>query len=120
MFDRINKNVSKSANFTVGELERMNELLQIKKVAKKTFLLQEGEVCNFEAYINKGCVRTFFIDEHGAEVILQFAIEDWWIGDVTSFYEQRPSTLFIETLEDCELLIFNPHKNIDCNTELSE
>lgn len=108
MFEGINKNVGKSAVFSAQELERMNELLQVKHFPKKTFLLQEGEVCNFEAYINKGCVRTFYIDENGFEVTLMFSIEDWWIGDIASFYGQQPSNLFIETLEECELLSFNP------------
>ncbi len=108
MFEAINKNVSKSAVFSEKELTRLGELLQVKHFPKKTYLLQEGEVCNFEAYINKGCVRTFYIDENGFEVTLMFSIEDWWIGDITSFYEQTPSNLFIETLEDSELLMFNP------------
>jgi CRP-like cAMP-binding protein len=108
MFEGINKNVSKSAVFSEKELERMNELLQVKHFPKKTYLLQEGEICNFEAYLNKGCIRTFYIDENGFEVTLMFSIEDWWIGDIASFYEQTPSNLFIETLEDCELLSFNP------------
>ena len=108
MFENINKNVSKSAVFTDKELSRMNELLQVKTFPKKTYLLQEGEVCNFEGYINKGCVRTYFIDENGFEVTLMFSIEDWWIGDVASFYEQKPTTLFIETMEECEVMMFNP------------
>lgn len=100
MFDGINRNVSKSAVFSARELERMNGLLQVKHFPKKTFLLQEGEICNFEAYINKGCVRTFYIDENGFEVTLMFSIEDWWIGDIASFYEQQPSNLFIEPLKN--------------------
>ncbi len=108
MFESINRNVSKSAVFSDKELARFNELLQVKQLPKKTYLLQEGEICNFEAYINKGCIRTFYIDENGFEVTLMFSIEDWWVGDIASFYEQRPSNLFIETLEDCELLSFNP------------
>jgi len=108
MFESINRNVSKSAVFSEKELSRFNELLQVKQLSKKNYLLQEGEICNFEAYINKGCIRTFYIDENGFEVTLMFSIEDWWVGDIASFYEQRPSNLFIETLEDCELLSFNP------------
>jgi len=108
MFENINKNVSKSAVFTAKELARMNELLQVKHFPKKTYLLQEGEICNFEGYINKGCVRTYYIDENGFEVTLMFSIEDWWIGDIASFYEQKPSNLFIETLEECEVMMFNP------------
>ncbi len=108
MFSAINRNVSKSASFSAAELGRMNSLLQVKQYPKKTYLLQEGEICQFEAYVNKGCVRTYYIDENGFEVTLMFAIEDWWIGDIASFYNQTPSTLFIETLEETELLVFNP------------
>jgi CRP-like cAMP-binding protein len=108
MFSAINRNVSKSASFSAQELERMYSLLQVKQYPKKTYLLQEGEICQFEGYVNKGCVRTYFIDENGFEVTLMFAIEDWWIGDIASFYNQASSNLFIETLEETELLVFNP------------
>jgi CRP-like cAMP-binding protein len=108
MFDQINRHAAKCTAFTSEELAIFDDLLKLKSVPKKTFLLQEGEVCNFEAYVVKGCIRTYFINENGFDVILQFAIEDWWVSDVASFYEQTPSKLFIETLEDCELLTFSP------------
>lgn len=105
MFDAINAHVSRTCPFTEEELHVFNSLLEVRKVKKKTFLLQQGEICTFEAYINKGCIRNYYIDENGFEVILQFAIEDWWVSDISSFHEQKPSNLFIETLEDCELLV---------------
>ena len=108
MFDQINRYATRCIPFTEDELSVFNDLMQPKSVPKKTFLLQEGEICNFEAYVVKGCVRTYYINENGFEVILQFGIEDWWVSDIASFYEQSPSKLFIETLEDCELLTFNP------------
>lgn len=108
MFQQINTHVTKCTAFTNEELEIFDDILERKTVPKKTFLLQEGEVCNFEAYVVKGCIRTYYIDENGFDVTLQFAIEDWWVSDMASFYEQTPSRLFIETLEDCELLMFNP------------
>jgi hypothetical protein len=43
-------------------------------------------------------------EEEGAETILLFAVEDWWVSDLTSFAERHPSNLFIETIEDCDLL----------------
>jgi CRP-like cAMP-binding protein len=105
MFEAINRHVSRTCPFTEEELRIFDSLLEVRKVKKKTYLLQPGEVCTFEAYINKGCIRNYYIDEHGSEVILQFAIEDWWSSDIGSFHEQRPSNMFIETLEDCELLV---------------
>ena len=108
MFESINTNVCKKNEFTQAEIEYFNTILQYKEVPKKTLLLQEGEICNFEAYILKGCLRKYYIDKNGFEVIIQFAIEDWWISDIASFHENKPSQLFIETLEDCQLLILTP------------
>jgi CRP-like cAMP-binding protein len=106
-FASINQYVNKCTIFSESELTFFDNLLQAKSVKKKTILLREGEICNFEAYILKGCIRTYCMDENGAEVILQFAVEDWWVSDIASFHDQKPSKLFIETLENCELLMLN-------------
>ena len=108
MFEQINHYATRCIPFSDEELNIFNSLMEHKTVPKKTMLLQEGEICNFEAYVVKGCVRTYYIDENGFDVILQFAVEDWWFGDIASFYEQKPTKLFIETIEDSELLMFNP------------
>ncbi len=107
-FDKINDHVCRCHSFSTKELDFFDSILQYKTIPKKSFLLQEGEICNFEAYVLKGCIRTFYVDQNGFEVILQFVIEDWWVSDIASFHNQVPSKLFIETLEDCELLILNP------------
>ncbi|WP_026997783.1 Crp/Fnr family transcriptional regulator [Flectobacillus major] len=107
-FDAINLSVSKYVSFLADELATFNQILGYKKVPKRTFLLKAQEVCNIEAFILKGCVRTYYLDENGAEVILQFAIEGWWVSDIASFHEQTPSKIFIETLEETELLFLNP------------
>lgn len=110
MYSTIITNVSKHIELTKQEKDTFISLLESRTESKKTILLHEGEICQFEAYIKKGCIRTYYIDENGFEVILQFAIEDWWVSDIASFNEQKPSNLFIETLEDCELLILTPSK----------
>jgi len=108
MFERINKQIQKYVDLSEEEITLFNSLLEFKKVPKKTMLLHEGDICNFEAFINKGCIRSYYIDEQGAEVILQFAIEDWWVSDIASFHNHAPSNMFIETLEECELLVLSP------------
>ena len=104
---KINEHVSRCHAFSNDDLIFFDSILEFRSVPKKSFLLQEGEICNFEAYVVKGCVRTFYVDANGFEVTLQFAIEDWWVSDISSFHNQIPSKLFIETLEDCELLILD-------------
>ncbi len=108
MFDSINQYISRCIYVSPEELEYFNAVLEYRQIPKKTILLHEGETCNFEAYIIKGCIRTYYIDDKGIEVTLQFAIEDWWVSDIASFHDQKPSSMFIETLEDCDLLTLNP------------
>ena len=107
MFQEVDKHITRCAPINSQELDVFHSRLKSKTYKKKTLLLRQGEVCKFEAYIVKGCVKKYYIDQCGNEVILQFAVEDWWISDIGSFSEQKPSNLFIETLEDTELLVID-------------
>lgn len=107
MYEQIDQFVDKCIQLTEEERAYFHSLLKLKKVRKRTFLLQEGEVCDFEAFIVKGCVRTYFLSDDGTETILSFAIENWWVSDLYSFTDQQPSNMFIETLEDSELLMID-------------
>ncbi|ANH80158.1 Crp/Fnr family transcriptional regulator [Niabella ginsenosidivorans] len=108
MFKNIIKNASKWIHLDSDEKELFINFLQPAFVPKKTVLLREGEICNFEAYIQRGCVRTYYVDQYKTEVTLQFAVEDWWVSDIASFHEHRPSKMFIETIEDCTLYMLSP------------
>ena len=105
MFKHIDDYVAKYVELSAEEVQRVHAIIDRKIIPKKTMLLNAGDVCNFEAYVNKGCIREYYIDSNGAEVTLQFATEDWWVSDITSFQDQTVSNMFIETLEDCELLV---------------
>lgn len=107
MFEQIDQSISRHIQLTAEELELFHSLLKYKKVRKKNFLLQEGEICDFEAFIIKGCIRSYYINKEGTETILLFAVEGWWVSDLSSFSDQTPSNMFIETIEDCELLMID-------------
>ncbi|SKB45290.1 Crp/Fnr family transcriptional regulator [Daejeonella lutea] len=107
MFQEVDNHITRCARIESSDLERFHLKLKHKTFKKKTRLLEQGEICKFEAYIVKGCVKKYYIDPEGEEVILQFALEDWWISDIGSFSEQKPSNLFIETIEDTEVLMID-------------
>ena len=75
-----------------------------KKLRKRQYFLQEGDVCKYTGFIVKGSARTFTVDERGHEHILKLSIENWWLVDFESFYQLTPSRFNIEALEDMELL----------------
>ena len=108
MFENIIKNVTRFISLSSEEEKIFTDLLVCETIPKKTILLREGEVCQFEGYIQKGCFRAYYLDDNGFEVTILFAIEDWWISDIASFQDQKPSNLYIETIEDSEIFTLNP------------
>lgn len=90
-----------------NELNSFISLFDSKAIRKKHFLLQEGEICKFEGFVTRGLFKVYHLDTKGLEQILYFAMEGWWITDIDSFTTQHPSQLFIEALEDSEVLIIS-------------
>lgn len=105
MFTEIDNYVAKCITLDEKEKAYFHSLLHRQLVKKKTFLQVAGEVCGFEAYIIKGCIKSYYIDANGFEVILHFAVENWWVGDIANFSDQKKSILNLEALEDTEVLI---------------
>jgi len=75
-----------------------------RKLRKRQYFLQEGDVCKYIAFIVKGSARTFTVDEKGHENVLKLALENWWLADFESFYLLTPSRFNIEALENLEVL----------------
>lgn len=78
---------------------------ETKKVPKGEFLLQHGEVCRNTFFVEKGLLRMFSIDKNGKEHIIQFAPENWLIGDRSSLYFSEKSNYYIEAVEDSEVSV---------------
>lgn len=102
--DLILQHVAKHIQLDEAERDYFVSILQHKTIRKKEYLLKQGDVCRTESFITKGCLRTYTIDDKGAEHILMFGVEDWWVGDLYSFFTQTPSNYFIDALEDTSVL----------------
>ena len=107
MTNLLRQNIAKHISLSEKETETFCSLFQPKPVKRKSFLLREGEVCQFEGFVTKGLFRVYHIDQNGFEQILYFAVENWWVTDIDSFTNERPSQLIIEALEDSEVLIIS-------------
>ncbi len=75
-----------------------------KKLRKRQYFLQ-GDVCKYQAFVVKGLLRSYTVDEKGSEHILQFASEGWWMADLSSYLTNEPSFLNIDALEEVQLLL---------------
>jgi CRP-like cAMP-binding protein len=105
MYDLFFKNFNEKVPLSQEEQELIKNYLTPKKLRKKQYLLQEGDVCKFIAFVEKGALREYSLDENGNEYIIQFALEGWTISDLYSFLTSEPATYNIDALEDAELLL---------------
>jgi CRP-like cAMP-binding protein len=107
MYDMLFQAFAAKINLTDDEKEFCKSIFIPRKIRKKQYLLQEGDVSRYTAFVNKGCLRSYSVNEKGAEHIVQFALEGWWIGDMYSFLTGEPSSFNIDALEDSELLLID-------------
>ena len=97
--------IDKHIKLTSGEKDYFVSFLHSRKLRRKQFLVQEGDINKGSAFVTSGILRIYSIDKNGFEHILQFAPPGWWIGDMRSFLAQTPGALNIDAIEDSEVLL---------------
>ncbi|WP_076381041.1 Crp/Fnr family transcriptional regulator [Filimonas lacunae] len=107
MFEVFLQKFNEKVKLTPEEEAWVVQQLTPKKLLKKQYLLQEGEVCKQVVFVEKGALRAFVLDGKGNEHITAFALEGWTMGDLCSFMKEEPGTLNIQALEDCDLLLIS-------------
>lgn len=105
MFETFKQYITEKSSVSAEDLLKIEAACQYKKLRKRQYLLQEGDVWKYNAFIVKGCVRTYTVDDKGNEHILNFAIENWWTGDRESLLSGKPSAFNIDALEDAEVIL---------------
>lgn len=107
MFEILFQKFDEKIQLTNEEKELSKTFFLPKKLRKRQYLLQEGDVGKYIAFVEKGMLRSYSVDDKGVEHIIQFAFEGWWIGDQYSFLTGEPSRYNVDALEDSELLLLS-------------
>lgn len=81
------------------------ESVRYKKLRKRQYFLQAGDICKYAGFIIKGSMRMFSVNNRGQESIVAFGLENCWMGDWESFEGSCCSDFHIEATEDTELLM---------------
>lgn len=97
--------LKEKAALTGEQMELLSAYITEKSFLKGSRLLRQGNVCSEMFFVEEGLLRSFTIDDGGKEHIIQFAPENWWIGDRDSFYFERPSLFFIDAIEDTTVAV---------------
>ena len=106
MFEIFKEYLQRQAPISDQEFEMIRDVCLEKKVRRKQYLLHEGEVAKYQAFVCQGFLRMYVIDNGGNEHILYFAPENWWITDQRSFDSKEPAIANIDAVEDSEILLW--------------
>ena len=105
MYQLLKEHIRKFISIPDQDLDTLTSFFTPRQLKKKDHLFRQNDQCRQLAFVNKGCLRNYHIDGHGEEQIVYFATEEWWVGDMQSFFLQIPSMFNLQALEDCELLL---------------
>lgn len=98
------QNIKAHISLDKEETEFFLRLIKPNTIKRKDFLLKQGEICRYESFITKGCLRVYTLDNNGVEHVVMFGVENWWVSDLRSFLMQTPAQYMIDALEDTEVL----------------
>lgn len=101
------ENISKLVTLTSNEEAFFLSKTETKTFKAKTIILSAGEISKHSYFVNSGLIRSFNINDNIVEHVLSFACQGWWIADMYSLISQKPGSLFIEVLEDCEVVLLS-------------
>lgn len=107
MFERFRKYIEDKITLSDSDYQLLKSVCVIKKLRKHQFLLTEGEVCSFNSFVCEGFLRKYSIDDKGIEHTVYFATENWWIADRKSLMDGKPSSFFIEAVENSVALLIS-------------
>lgn len=104
MFEKLIECIREKVELSANDVEALKPFFIPKKVRKRQYVLNGGDVCQYITFVEQGMLRSFTVDAEGYEHVVQFAIEGWWISDVGSFISGKEALYNIEALEDSALL----------------
>lgn len=109
MFEALFQHVRKSVELTAANENNIAPFLGLLQLRKRQKLLLPGKVCQFMAFVVRGVLRIYYKDAQDVEYTLYFTPENFWAIDLISFQRQQPSELYIESMEEAELITIDYH-----------
>ncbi len=106
-FHKLRAYLESKATFTEEDFAFMEPLFLPRALRAGEFLQRAGEVATHGAFVATGCLRKYVIDAKGKEHVVQFAPENWWVGEAPGLASGTPAQYFIDAVEDSNLLLLD-------------
>lgn len=110
--------IKKYIDLNREEEQLITACVQPISIKKKEYLLKEGQLCKASYFVEKGCLRMFFISDKGDEQTTNFALENWWLSDYSALLNQNPSGFYIQAVEHSDILVLTTEQQETLSKEI--
>lgn len=102
----LRQNIERTIGRTIDDecFSAIERVMVPKTIERKSIFVEEGTYCNYVHFIIKGACYAYDLDERGDKHAFQFSIEDYWIGDLYSYFSGRKGLYNAEAIEDTHVL----------------
>jgi len=99
MNDEYRQQLARAFPFDAKEGDRLLDAFSFREVPRGTLLLSAGETATELHVVIRGCLRTYFLKEDGAEITSQFFLETQMVASFESALTRTPGNQYIEAIE---------------------
>lgn len=107
MFEVFERYLIEKGGLTEQEIAAVRAVSVEKRLRRRQYLLQEGDICVLNCFVVSGCLRLYRVGEDGSEHMMRFAVENWWMSDQESLYNGIPSRNYIDALESSKVILIS-------------
>ena len=104
MYGKLKTYCKNTVPFTEEELKLIDVYFEVNDLKKKDFLIQNGKVCDFIGFVEKGTIRYFHIKD-GVEKTCDISFENYWVTDFQSFTHNTACVMNLQAMEDTTIFI---------------
>lgn len=113
----ISLTIFKNISLSIKERKLIDALFEKIDLKKGDVISNPGNVISNQYYVQEGCLRSYFINDTGKDYTTQFAVNDWWISDYISFFNEEKSIMSIECIKDAIVYkLSRENMNLICET----
>ncbi len=94
-------------NLPRKDIVKVIQLFETIEVKKNEHLYRSGEIVRYVYFVEKGCLRQYYINNNGEERTIYFKLENGWCSELVSFLDNKPTELCVQALENSTLQRIN-------------
>lgn len=90
----------------IQDLIALFKISSLKSYKKGEVIAESGTYCEYIYLIRKGIIRTYLLTPEGEERTTRLAKEKDFTSCANSFLYEKPSTEYLQVVEDCKVIAF--------------